>query len=106
MKGEAFTFNHEGQSRKGNKHPLAPTEAVGGGEKQRGGQESGRGIGEGEQSDMNHKVHGGFSFWQTAPGMFPKSVLLLPESAESEIITGTSESVTKLFRKHLCFWEA
>lgn len=37
MKGEAFTFNHEGQSRKGNKHPLAPTEAVGGEEKQRGG---------------------------------------------------------------------
>lgn len=55
---------------------------------------------------MNHKVHGACSFWHTAPRRFPKSVLLSAEPTESEIITGTSESVTKLFRKYYCFWEA
>lgn len=68
-----------------------------------GGGRGGCGNWEGEQSDVNHKVHGVCSFWHTAPGRFPKSVLLF---TESEIITGTSESVTKLFRKCHCFWEA
>lgn len=101
MKIGAFKLNFEGWGSKGNQdHP-----GCGKGMSKSSGQGSACEIWEGDQSDVNHKVRGVFSFWHTAPGRIPKSVLLFEESTESEMITGTSESVTKLFRKHHCFWE-